>query len=192
MINNKCVFGLLAILIGCLIVRCTTREGWTLHGSTSFTAYGSALLVDEEGNRLDSVPVRDGEFSMTIAAPVANPSVMTVRLVNLQNPSDSYNMPVVVENAVVDLKIEDYLSIGGTRLNDDLQQFLDALQVCHDRCLRQPGMTAEEVERTFSDFYLQQITLHHNDVLGGYIYRNYGVHLDAPATRSAKKLLNIK
>lgn len=189
MMNYKSLFGAAALLVASLFAGCERHQGWTLDGHTSFAAYSRAVLMDEEENRLDSVPVRGGAFAMSITDSVGSPRVMTVRLVS---DSDFFDMPVVVETGAVKMDISDYLTVGGTRLNDDLQEFLDAMQTCYDRCLEHTGMTADEVERAFSDFYLQQITLHHRDVLGGYIFRNYDVHLSEDARRQAKKLLNIQ
>ena len=187
----KLIFGALAIVVCCLVARCT-QQGWSLRGHTAFNEYTYALLLDEDGHRVDSVAICKGDFAISLADNAGNPRIMTVRLMNARGADNSFDMPVVVENGTVNLSIGDYVLVGGTTLNDDLQEFFNDLQACQDKCLRTVGMSEPEITGTFSAFYLQQITLHRNDVLGPYIYRNYGIHLDAGANREARKLLNLK
>ncbi len=187
----KLIFGLLAVTACCLMARCT-RQGWSLRGHTAFDEYCCALLLDENGHHVDSAAISKGDFTVSLADNVDTPRMMTVRLMSSREADNTFDMPVVVENGTVNLIIGDYVLIGGTTLNDDLQHFFNDLQVCQDKCLHTEGMGESEINAVFSAFYLQQITLHRNDVLGPYIYHNYGIHLDANANGEARKLLNLQ
>jgi len=176
----------------CCLMACSGNEGWTLEGKCFLPRYSSVLLINGEGEVLDGVAIRDGDFFLEIPEKVDKARAAMVRLLDAEDAGDCLDMPVMIENGKTRLSIGEYIRIKGTSLNEALQEFLDGLQDCKDSCLRQAELEGEEVERIFSDFYLWQIAVHRHDALGVYIFRNYGTHLGKEDLRKAKELLDIK
>ncbi len=178
-------------ILACCLAACAGHDGWTLEGKISFSRYTSVLLTDEAYHPLDSMPLRDGSFRMELPGEVEHPYPVVLRFVNREDADDVMEMPLMVENGTVRLDIGEYVRVGGTPLNDALQEFLNGLQDCKEHCARQTELGAEEVEKLFSAFYLQQISIHRRDTLGAYLFRQYGIHLDERDGLEARKLLNI-
>lgn len=179
-------------LLACWLMACSGYEGWALEGKCSLPRFSSVLLLSGEGEVVDSVAIRDGRFSLELPEKADEARAATARLLNADDADDYLDMPVMIERGKVSLSIGEYIRIGGTPLNEALQEFLDGLQACKDSCLRQTGLEEEEIARIFSDFYLRQIAAHRHDALGAYIFRSYGTHLSKEDFRKAKDLLNTK
>lgn len=183
---------LLVLSFGGLLAGCSEQKGFSIEGKTTLAGLSTALLVDMEGNRMDSVPILDGTFVLTLPGKVENAYPVMVQLLNVADSGESFHVPVMVENGNVELTLGEYVRIGGTPLNDDLQEFLNGLQDCKDLCLKRTDIGEAEILRTFSGYYLQQIVMHRSNTLGNYIYNTYGCHLSKDDDRKAKEALNIK
>ena len=146
--------------------------------------YDMAYLADLDRHRVDSTALEGGDFHFVVADSVDQPYAMLLQLVDREEPLNQMDLPVMVENGAVRVDLGEYILITGTPLNDRVQQFLNALQACKDRVAAQKDVTVEQIQATFSGFYKEQILLNKDNVLGGYILRDYGTHLNA-ADRAA-------
>ena len=106
-----------------------------------------------------------------------------------EEPLNQMDLPVMVENGTIQVGLGEYIHISGTPLNDRVQDFLNALQACKDNLSARKGVTVEQIQSTFSGFYKEQILLNKDNVLGGYILRDYGVHLNAADRASVEAQL---
>lgn len=159
-------------------------KGCSLTGHVSMPEYDMAYLADLNRHRVDSTALEGGDFHFVVADSVDQPYAMLLQLVDREEPLNQMDLPVMVENGAVRVDLGEYILITGTPLNDRVQQFLNALQACKDRVAAQKGVSVEQIQATFSGFYKEQILLNKDNVLGGYILRDYGVHLNA-ADRAA-------
>lgn len=183
---------LFLVWIACFLTACSEKAGWSLQGKIDSPQFYSVLLLGENGSVLDSTLISEGTFSLELPDNQKKPQIAIVRLLGNTNADEVYDMPVGIENGEVRLNLGEYIHISGTPLNDAMQEFLNGLQDCSDNCLAQEGLDEEAITRSFSEFYMQQITLNRQNALGAYIFRAYGVHLSKGDQLKAKELLNIK
>lgn len=155
------------------------RPGCRIKGEISFNEYETVYLIAPAGNKVDSCDIKNGKFYLEETDSIASPYVATIHMAAKNDPSDILDMPVAVENGTVKVGLGEYIKLSGTPLNDRIKGFLDALQQCKDGATAKDGITAEEVIETFSQFYKQQILSNKDNIVGEYIYGNYGQHLNA-------------
>lgn len=168
------------LLVGSLtlmLAACSERKGCSIKGHTSFEQYQKAYLTDLDQRPVDSVEIAEGKFAFDRKESAAEPYAMLVRLQQTAEPHDWIEMPVFIENGNVRMEIGEYIHTAGTPLNEALQSFFDQLQQSKDAIAAKEGVSVEEIENTFSEFYRQQIMLNQGNALGRYIYRAYGIHL---------------
>lgn len=168
---------LLAAGLTLALAACSGQEGCSIKGHTSFGQYQKAYLTDLDQRPVDSVEIVGGKFAFARRDSVGEPYAMLVRLQQTAEPYDWIEMPVFIENGNVRMEIGEYIHTAGTPLNEALQSFFDQLQQSKDAIGTKKGVTVEEIENTFSEFYRQQITLNKGNALGRYIYQAYGIHL---------------
>lgn len=180
----------------CIMAACTTTssdKGCTIKGHTTFNEYRKAYLMSLDRALLDSMSISEGNFHFDVAdSSVTAPYALFVRLSSGIDSLGNLDMPVFVENGSVSLEIGEYVYTSGTPLNDRMQDFLDALQHCKDGLVAQKELSIEEIEKTFSEFYCQQILTNKDNALGRYIYHEYGIHLnDADRELVKAQLVNL-
>lgn len=179
--GKQCLLGAAAALT-LLSGACGTQntpKGCTLTGHVSMPEYDMAYLADLDRHRVDSTALNGGDFRFAVADSVSRPYALLLQLVDREEPLNQMDLPVMVENGTIQVDLGEYIHITGTPLNDRVQHFLNALQACKDKLAAQKDVTVEQIQTTFSGFYKEQILLNKDNVLGGYILRDYGVHLQA-------------
>ena len=142
-----------------------------------FPDYTQAYLKTTDGKVLDTLLLKDGQTDFLYSDTARMPFVAFVSLVNPWDSLDRMDMPVVVESGKVGVEVGEYIVAYGTPLNVRLQEFLNDLQAASD-AVKGPEVTVEESRKVFSQFYRQQILGNRHNVVGRFIYRNYGVHLN--------------
>lgn len=179
-------YRLLLPLVGILlagIAACTGnsgKSGCTIEGNLSFEEYKKVYLMDNLGNRIDSCNLDgNGSFRFELNAGTGEPYVAVIHTAAEQDSTDQLDMPVAIEDGTVKVEIGEYIRLSGTPLNARIKEFLDALQYCKDGLGTRQGITVEEIGNIFSEFYRQQILSNKDNVVGRYIYQNYGTHLNA-------------
>ena len=189
--GKQCLLGVAAALT-LLLGACGTQntpQGCILTGHVSMPEYDMAYLADLDRHRTDSTALEGGDFHFAVADSVSQPYAMLLQLVDREEPLNQMDLPVMVENGTIQVGLGEYIHISGTPLNDRVQDFLNALQACKDNLSARKGVTVEQIQSTFSGFYKEQILLNKDNVLGGYILRDYGVHLNAADRASVEAQL---
>ena len=189
--GKQCLLGAAAALT-LLSGACGTQntpKGCTLTGHVSMPEYDMAYLADLDRHRVDSTALDGGDFRFAVADSVSRPYALLLQLVDREEPLNQMDLPVMVENGTIQVGLGEYIHISGTPLNDRVQDFLNALQACKDNLSARKGVTVEQIQSTFSGFYKEQILLNKDNVLGGYILRDYGVHLNAADRASVEAQL---
>lgn len=178
--KKKLLF-LLLLVSGWMFSACSggqkAAQNCQVKASVGFTEYTVACLLDKDGEVLDSLTLKDGFLTFTRTDTAQMPYVAFISLKNPSDAMDGAEMPIVVERGNVNVEIGEYITTSGTSLNVRLQQFLNGLQATSD-ALHQAKSHAEEIRRTFSEFYRQQILGNQDNVLGDFIYQHYGLHLN--------------
>ncbi|MBS6238828.1 MAG: hypothetical protein KH897_10780 [Bacteroides sp.] len=126
----------------------------TIKGYLSFKEYKKVYLIDNTGIRIDSCEVKDGRFYLEKKNNIGEPYVAIIHMTAELDSTDQLDMPVAIEKG------------------------LDALQHCKDGVGTKQGITPEEIDKVFSEFYKQQILSNKDNAVGKYIYQNYGIHLN--------------
>lgn len=152
-------------------------SGCRIDVSVDYPDFTSGLLKTSSGEILDSLTVTDGHFSLERKDSLM-PYVALICLCNDKDSSDWMNMPVVIENGIVEVSLGNQIKTSGTLLNHALQEFLNALQATAENLRsRIPNVKPDDVNAVFSQLYKQQILENKNNVVGRYIFENYGNHL---------------
>ncbi|MDR1004125.1 MAG: hypothetical protein LBL97_03850 [Prevotellaceae bacterium] len=179
------------LTIGCLNNACRQeRQGCRIEGITTYKEYPSAMLTDLRGKTLLTAPIENGRFDLVWTDSLPAPQVC---LIHMQAPGDStdrVDMPVVVEQGRVSVSLNEYINTSGTPLNRALQAFLNGLQGCRDEVREQPAISSEALHTLFSNYYRQQILLNRDNVVGEYIYNQYGSHLNSADRAQAEASLS--
>lgn len=155
------------------------RPGCRIKGEISLEKYKKVYLVNAFGMRIDSCEVQNGRFYLEAADNIVDPYIATIHMTAEQDSTDQLFMPVAIENGTARVGLKEYITLSGTPLNARVKEFLDALQHCKDGVETKAGITAEEVAKIFSEFYMQQILSNKDNAVGQYIYDNYSLHLNA-------------
>lgn len=157
---------------------CSRTTGCSIEGHTTFGEYRDAILVDLSRRTIDSIRISgDGRFAFTLREVPDEPYALLVRLANPQLAEDVLEMPVFIERGKIRMEIGEYIQTGGTPLNAGLQEFFNSLQAFKDGLGSHKKITPDEVFRSMSDFYKQQIIANKGNALGSYILAEYGIHL---------------
>lgn len=155
----------------------TAADSCRVRVAVGFPEYTRACLYDADGRWLDSLQWQERKILFTRTDTAGMPYVVFVTLINPADSMDRAQMPVVIEGGDVQVEIGEYITTSGTPLNRCLQEFLNALQATHD-AIRQAGVSYEDSRKSFSEFYRQQILANKDNVVGGFIFRQYGIHLN--------------
>lgn len=168
------------------IAACSGKKGCFINGYTSFTQYQKAYLMDLNRNRLDSMNMEEGKFKFQRTGDITEAYALIVCLQETRAPYDYIEMPVFIENGDVTMEIGEYIHTSGTPLNESLQEFFNSLQDNKDAMEKKENVTVAEIESTFSEFYKQQILMNKRNVLGKYIYQEYGANMNAQDREQVK------
>lgn len=142
-----------------------------------YPEYTQGYLKKLDGKQLDSLIVINGHLRLERTDTLLMPYVAFISLKNPIDSIDRIGIPFVVEGGKVNIEIGEYINISGTPLNQRLQDYLNDLQALRSS-LDEKTLSIKETNRIFSEFYRQQILSNKNNVLGQYIYKSYGVHLN--------------
>lgn len=186
---RKYLLLLLLLVCGWIVESCSkqqnTQSRCAVEMKIEYPEYTQGYLKSVDGKCLDSLTVTNGHLNLERTDSLSMPYVA---FINLKNPADSIDwieMPFVVEGGKVNIEIGKYISTSGTPLNQRMQEFLNDLQAARSS-LDNKSLSIEEINRIFSEFYKQQILSNKNNVLGQYIYKSYGVHLNDADRRLVK------
>lgn len=178
---KKLLLFLLLLTSGWMISSCgeggKKTESCQVFATVGFPEYTAACLKDAQGNILDTLQLNDGHISFVRTDTVNMPYIAIIRLINTTNTSDWAEMPIVVEQGKVNVEIGEYITTSGTQLNVRLQEFLNDLQATSD-AYKVSECKKDNMKKTFSEFYRQQILSNSDNVVGIYIMQNYGFHLN--------------
>lgn len=141
-----------------------------------FPEFTQAYLTDAQGQVLDTLPLQNGQIDFACTDTAGMPYVALVSLVNPLDSLDRMDMPVVMECGKVYVEIGEYIVTSGTPLNVRLQEFLNDLQATRD-AVKEAAVPMADVLKSFSEFYRQQILSNRNNVVGRFIFHQYGFHL---------------
>ena len=157
----------------------SSKSECTIKGFLSLQEYKKVYLIDNAGIRIDSCEVKDGRFYLEKKNNIGEPYVAIIHMTAEQDSTDQLDMPVAIEEGIVKVELGEYIKLSGTPLNARIKEFLDALQHCKDGVGTKQGITPEDINKVFSEFYKQQILSNKDNAVGKYIYQNYGIHLNA-------------
>lgn len=155
----------------------TAADSCRVRVAVGFPEYTRACLYDTDGRWLDSLQWQEREIVFVRTDTAGMPYVAFVTLLNPVDSIDRVQMPVVIEGGDVQVEIGEYITTSGTPLNRCLQDFLNALQATRD-AVKQADISYEDYRKSFSEFYRQQILVNKDNVVGGFIFQQYGIHLN--------------
>lgn len=184
---------LLLFVCGWVVAGCgeqrKKQSSCTVEMKIEYPEYTWGYLKNIDEKCLDSLTVTDGRVAFERKDTFLMPYVAFIKLNNPKDSIDWLEMPLVVEGGKINIEIGEYISIGGTPLNLQLQKFLDDLQATRSS-VDEKELSMEEIKEIFSEFYRQQILGNKNNVLGRYIFKKYGIHLNDEDRKRVKVQLD--
>lgn len=139
--------------------------------------YTKGYLIKDNNQTLDTLNISNTTISFERNDTASMPYVAVIQLINTEDSIDILSMPVIIEPGKININIDEYVTLKGTKLNLRLQEFLDGLQLTYDSIKQIKDIQLEKTKAKFSEFYRQQILINKDNVLGEYIYNSYGIHL---------------
>ena len=117
-----------------LMVACNKKEGntYTLEGTAAFMTDGQLELINDDGETLDTIDVKNGKFSYTGQADTA--CLYTISAIGWANgvgTTDFFTEPGTIIATLTDKPQQS--TIGGTTANDALQQLKEATTPLYDK-----------------------------------------------------------
>lgn len=155
---------------------CSSKDKYVIDGvvkADEFQNQTVYLLDNDKGKSVvDSAKIADGKFRFEGVQ--ATPAIRTLRL----QGSDSMFpvlLPIVLENADIDVSMGKVVLVEGTELNDKMQDFLMAVSHFTDQDFSKTSV--EEMEKQFQEILISQVLINKENVVGAYIYKTYSSKL---------------
>lgn len=174
----KRFFGFVAVAAAVAsLFACSPKGACVINGNVSYPQYETIYMFDLTGEMVDSVSrAEDGTFRMVYDKKENMPQVVLLEFNNPYSPADRMHLPVALEPGKVEVRIGEYLNIGGTPLNDKVQDFFDGLQELGDE-YRKNVATVDQKKAAYSSFYRTWMQENSDNVFGTYITLAYGREL---------------
>ena len=174
----KRIFGFVAVAAAVAsLFACSPKGACVINGNVSYPQYETIYMVDLAGTLVDSVSrAVDGSFRLVYDQKENMPQMMVLEFNNPYSPADRMFLPVALEPGKVEVKIGEYLSTGGTPLNNKVKEFFDGLQELSDE-YRKNVATVDQKKAAYSAFYRTWMQENSGNVFGTYITLAYGREL---------------
>lgn len=159
---------LLVLILGA----CTSINGYQIKGTAPLPAFeGKMVYLKDAYNNVayDSARITKGQFSFADTTEVAEPQVRILSI-HANDGGLEYRLPIVLENGVIEATISDVVSTGGTLLNDDMQDFLFAIDAYSATCTDKP---VEQIKTGFAELLKQHIENNKDNIISTYIPKAY-------------------
>ncbi len=156
---------------------CSPKGTCVINGNIIYPQYETIYMVDIAGAVVDSVSrSSDGDFRFVYDKAESMPQIVMLQFCNKNVASDRMYLPVALEPGQVEVRVDDYFSLGGTPLNDEIKDFFDELQALTDS-YTQNVATINSMEVAYSNFYRTKIQENSDNVFGAYLTLSYGREL---------------
>jgi DNA primase large subunit len=109
------------------------------------------------------------------------PYIAFIRLINPKDAMDWLELPVAIEEGQVDIDLGEVVKLSGTKTNKNLQQFLNEREKMREELNPSTDdvqAALDEIANTYSAFYAKHILKNADNVLGRFVYKAYGAHLN--------------
>jgi hypothetical protein len=157
--------------------KCTVR----IH--STYKDYPVVHLQKPGGAIIDSTLHIDAHDSLVFvrADSTEMPYIAFIRLINPNDAMDWLELPVAIEEGRVDIDLGDVVKLSGTKTNKRLQQFLNERQKLREEVnpsVDDMKAALDEITNAYSAFYAKHILKNADNVLGRFVYKAYGEHLN--------------
>lgn len=174
----KKIFGFLAMAAAAAaLFSCSPKGACVINGNVSYPQYETIYMFDLTGEMVDSVSrAEDGTFRMVYDKKENMPQIVMIQFRNKDVSYDRMYLPVALEPGQVEVRINDYINLSGTPLNNEIKDFFDELQELSDS-YTQNVATVTSMEVAYSNFYRTKIQENSDNVFGAYLTLAYGREL---------------
>lgn len=151
---------------------CTSFKGYQIKGTATLPAFeGKTVYLKDAYNNVayDSTQITKGQFSFADTTVVTDPQVRILSI-HTNDTGLEYRLPVVLENGVIEATIGNIVSTGGTSLNDDMQDFLLAIDAYSATCT---DKSVEQIKSGFTELLKQYIEKNKDNIISIYIPKAY-------------------
>ena len=156
---------------------CSPKGACIINGNINHPQYETIYMVDIAGAVVDSVSrSSDGDFRFVYDKAESMPQIVMIQFRNKDVSYDRMYLPVALEPGQVEVRINDYINLSGTPLNNEIKDFFDELQELSDS-YTQNVATVTSMEVAYSNFYRTKIQENSDNVFGAYLTLAYGREL---------------
>lgn len=155
--------------------------------------YSEVALLDGKGHVIDStLVVKNDSIIFSRTDTVNMPYVVTLRLKNPNEKLDAVLMPIVIEAGTVKVELaEDRLGLSGTSDNDALYNFVKArLKFINHYDESNPEHNVDKLKEDYSKFYSNQAIMNKDNIVGKYIFEQYGSVMSKDDKQRVAEALN--
>ena len=174
----KRIFVFLAMAVAAAaLFSCSPKGACVINGNVSYPQYETIYMVDIAGAVVDSVSRSSyGDFRFVYDKEENMPQIVMIQFRNKDVSYDRMYLPVALEPGQVEVRINDYINLSGTPLNNEIKDFFDELQELSDS-YTQNVATVTSMEVAYSNFYRTKIQENSDNVFGAYLTLAYGREL---------------
>ena len=156
---------------------CSPKGACIINGNITHPQYENIYMLDIAGAVVDSVSrSSDGDFRFVYDKAESMPQIVMIQFRNKDVSYDRMYLPVALEPGQVKVRIDEYINLSGTPLNNEIQDFFDELQELSDS-YTQNVATVTSMEVAYSNFYRTKIQENSDNVFGAYLTLAYGREL---------------
>lgn len=164
---------LLPFLIGALVLgACSQTKGYKIDGSALLPEFEGKMVYMKDAltdTPLDSAKIVNGKFVFADTTIIETPTVKILSI-RASKMGLEYRLPIVIENGLIEASISDVVCTEGTMLNEQMQDFLMALDIYSATCT---DKSVEDIKSGFSDLLKNYIEINKDNVIGEYIKNAY-------------------
>ena len=174
----KSIFGFLAMAAAAAaLFSCSPKGTCVINGNITHPQYETIYMVDIAGAVVDTASrASGGDFRFVYDKAESMPQIVMIQFRNKDVSYDRRYLPVDLEPGQVEVRIDEYINLSGTPLNNEIKDFFDELQELSDS-YTQNVATVTSMEVAYSNFYRTKIQENSDNVFGAYLTLAYGREL---------------
>lgn len=165
------------------VISCTSRSvgpGVLIDGYTSDSIFeGKTVILSTCDSVLNTVQVSGKRFSFKDTTNVTEPYMAKLSICMDSLGGRCYELPIVIENGEIKAHIGNWISISGTPLNDNLQEFLRGIDKFLEEAAQEALDDRNSLTEKFEDLVKKFIIINSDNPVGVYIYNLYAFKLSA-------------
>lgn len=181
----------LLAVAGVMMVACSKPTEYKLQVEVQYPELDGKMAYLREATSekkvLDSLRVQNK--TVTFTGSQEEPKACEIFIPEYPGDAFPAELPVILENGEILVTLGQISRIGNTKHNDELMEFLLALETFKQYIADKQVPSVEQFHKELADFLVQQIKEHRSTIVGKYIFDTYKERLNDEQKKDCQKAL---